>query len=52
MITIEEKVESLAWISIDEIVLFMKGTAHVPAEGLTATTMLELLKSGWTALPF
>ncbi len=52
MYLIEDAIKELAWISMDEIVLFMKGTAHVPAEGLTPVAMLELLKSGWTALPF
>jgi len=52
MYAIENSIKELAWISMEEIVLFMKGTANVPANNLTPVAMLELLKSGWTALPF
>lgn len=52
METIEEQIVKMAWVNAEEIVYFMKGTAGIPATGLSLVAMLELLRSGWTALPF
>jgi len=52
MKTVEEQIVDIAWINAEEIVYFMKGTAGIPATGLSFIAMLELLKSGWSALPF
>jgi glutaredoxin-related protein len=52
MKTINEQIVEKAWLNVEEIVYLMKGTAGIPAEGMTPHAILQLLKDGWSALPF
>ena len=52
MKTIEEEIAEWAWMPLDKIENLMKGTAVIWRHDISKESILQLLKDGWTALPF